>query len=268
MGTSPFHQNPESVLSSSRRIPLRPPFSSSEGRSKLCVSGKSPSTIHPPLLHPIFWWRASQEETEKCHPTPPLQPARPPTKWGSIINQGRKFDEQRIRRQVKKLLKYERTPSTEWAAFFQTWKKILFRNGKLIYNFFIFWRTSQKRHCNFLSIVWLSSILSLGSWDREFWKIISWSKWVGAPDQDLAMIEELADLWLYFPRSEFCTRAILHQPIRIGTPREPFFAEYIKCIKCVTFLETLNAENQMKPRLCGEDCTSITQAMFSKSVTA
>ena len=127
------------------------------------------STIHPPLLHPIFWWRASQEETEKCHP-PLLHSSQPdPTKWGSIINQGRKFDEQRIRRQVKKLLKYERTPSTEWAAFFQTWKKILFRNGKLIYNFFIFWRTSEKRHCNFLSIVWLSSILSLDSWDREFW---------------------------------------------------------------------------------------------------
>ena len=102
--------------------------------------------------------------------TPPFHSSQPdPTKWGSIINQGRKFDEQRIRRQVKKLLKYERTPSTEWAAFFQTWKKILFRNGKLIYNFFIFWRTSEKRHCNFLSIVWLSSILSLDSWDREFW---------------------------------------------------------------------------------------------------
>ena len=133
------------------QIPLHPP----------------PSTLHQ--LHPIFWWRASQEETEKCQPPTPLRPARPPTKWGSIINQGRKFDEQRIRRQVKKLLKYERTPSTEWAAFFQTWKKILFRNGKLIYNFFIFWRTSQKSQCNFLSIVWLSSILSQGSGDREFW---------------------------------------------------------------------------------------------------
>ena len=46
--------------------------------------------------------------------TPPFHSSQPdPTKWGSIINQGRKFDEQRIRRQVKKLLKYERTPSTE-----------------------------------------------------------------------------------------------------------------------------------------------------------
>ena len=170
VGTSPFHQNPESVLSSSRRIPLRPPFSSSEGRSKLCVSGKSPSTLHHPLSTsstPSFDDAPLRRRRRSA--TPPFHSSQPdPTKWGSIINQGRKFDEQRIRRQVKKLLKYERTPSTEWAAFFQTWKKILFRNGKLIYNFFIFWRTSEKRHCNFLSIVWLSSILSLDSWDREF----------------------------------------------------------------------------------------------------
>ena len=131
-----------------------------------------PSTLHsPPSTTPphLLMTRLSGGDGEV--PPPHSTPASPtqPTKWGSIINQGRKFDEQRIRRQVKKLLKYERTPSTEWAAFFQTWKKILFRNGKLIYNFFMFWRTSQKRQCNFLSIVWLSSILSLGSWYREFW---------------------------------------------------------------------------------------------------
>ena len=178
VGTSPFHQNPESVLSSSRRIPLRPPFSSSEGRSKLCVSGKSPSTLHSPpsTLHQLHYSTPSFDDAplrrrrRSATPHSSTSASLPdPTKWGSIINQGRKFDEQRIRRQVKKLLKYERTPSTEWAALVQTWKKILFRNGKLIYNFFIFWRTSQKRHCNFLCIVWLSSILSRGSWDREFW---------------------------------------------------------------------------------------------------
>ena len=37
-----------------------------------------------------------------------------------------------------------------------------------------------------------------------------------------------AEIWLYFPHSEFCTRAILHLHIEIGTPRWAFCAEYIK----------------------------------------